>query len=667
MPADFAPHIEAVARRLLGQPNRALSSGTQWRYGTHGSLRINVEGDDRGTWWDYEHGVGGGVIDLIHRETGLADGAAVAWLKSELNVRLDEQPEPAGQRRIITTYDYHDEAGALLFQVVRFEPKDFRQRQPDGNGGWTWRVKGVRQVPYRLGALLERPEGAPVYIVEGEKDVERLAKLGIVATSNAGGVGKWRAELSAFLRGAIVHILCDNDDAGRDHARKVAASLHGAAATVRVVNLPGLPPKGDVSDWLAAGGTVEQLVALCKAAPLWTPDQAADATEEDGELGEWDAGDDDAPIPPRGWLLGNTFCRRFLSSLIAAGGTGKTAVRIAEALALATGRDLSGEYVFHRSRVMFISLEDDRDELRRRVRAAMLHYGISAADVKSWLILASIAGREWKLATAENGVVHRAQLADRIEKTIVRHKIDAVVLDPFIKAHGVSENDNSEIDQVAAILTQIAIEHDCAVDAPHHTNKLSNAPGNANSARGASSFKDAGRLTYTLSAMTPDEAQTFGVCEDERRRLVRMDSAKVNTAPASTSAKWFRLASVNLGNGDDDYPNGDNVQVAEPWTPPDFWRDLPPALCNRILDEIDAGLPDGERYSGASAAKDRGAWRVVLKHAPTLSEKQARRAIATWLRNDVLAERKYHSAAERKELTGLFVNPAKRPGGCAIG
>ena len=98
-------------------------------------------------------------------------------------------------------------------------------------------------------------------------------------------------------------------------------------------------------------------------------------------LGEWDAGDDDAPIPPRGWLLGNVFCRRFVSSLLAEGGAGKTALRVAQGLALATGRPITGEHVFQRCRVLIVSLEDDKDELRRRVRAAMLHHGISQDDV----------------------------------------------------------------------------------------------------------------------------------------------------------------------------------------------------------------------------------------------------------------------------------------------
>jgi AAA domain len=104
-------------------------------------------------------------------------------------------------------------------------------------------------------------------------------------------------------------------------------------------------------------------------------------------LNVWSAGKDiDAP-PPRGWLLGNTFCRRFLSSLFGDGGVGKTAVRYAQALALATGRNLTGEHVFQRARVLIISLEDDADELRRRILAARLHFNIPASDLDGWLFL----------------------------------------------------------------------------------------------------------------------------------------------------------------------------------------------------------------------------------------------------------------------------------------
>src|SRR5829696_3087033 len=121
----------------------------------------------------------------------------------------------------------------------------------------------------------------------------------------------------------------------------------------------------------------------------------------------WDAGDDDGAIPPRGWQLGNSFCRGFISSVLAEGGTGKTAYRIAQMLALVTGRPLTGEHVFQRCRCLLVSLEDGRDELRRRIRAAMRFYGVEPEEVKGWLFLAVPGEIAAKLAVTENGT-HRA-------------------------------------------------------------------------------------------------------------------------------------------------------------------------------------------------------------------------------------------------------------------
>lgn len=179
--------------------------------------------------------------------------------------------EGNGSPSIEAEYNYCNEAGELLWQVVRHKPKDFKQRRPDGKGGWTWSVKGVRVVPYRLPELLAADPEATVFVVEGEKDCDNLARIGVLATCNAGGAGKWTAEHSEFLRGRRVIVLPDNDEAGRNHAQQVAQSLHGLAESVRIVELPGLPDKGDVSDWIAAGGTNEELQRLAEAAPVWTP------------------------------------------------------------------------------------------------------------------------------------------------------------------------------------------------------------------------------------------------------------------------------------------------------------------------------------------------------------------------------------------------------------
>jgi hypothetical protein len=377
-------------------------------------------------------------------------------------------------------------------------------------------------------------------------------------------------------------------------------------------------------------------------------------------LGIWNAGLDNYVIPPRGWLLGNVFCRQFLSALLADGGVGKTAVRLAQLLSCATGRSLTGEHVFMQCRVLFLSLEDSKDELRRRVYAALRHYNIRTADVDGWLFLAAPKGI--RLAELKDGAPSAGPLKELLETAITERKIDIVALDPFVKAHSVGENDNNAIDFVCNLLTTIAIEKDIACDSPHHTNKGLAIPGDANRGRGASSHKDAGRLVYTLTSCSTEEAAEMGVTDEAlRRSLVRMDSAKVNLMPPTNKATWFKLVSVPLGNATPQYPNGDHIQVAEPWTPPIAWHGLDHHLLNLILDDIDAGMPNGQRYSSAPAATDRAAWRVIQHHAPQKTEKQCRIIIAAWGKSGTLTTTESYDPVARKPRNGLSVNATKRP------
>ncbi len=161
---------------------------------------------------------------------------------------------------ITTTYNYTDESGELIYQVVRYEPKKFLQRRPDGKGGWTWNLKDVRRILYRLPELLNADKDAWVFIVEGEKDADRLYSIGLCATTCAMGSSAWIDNYSEFLNNRKVCVLPDNDDVGRKHAQAIVDSIAKAGGKSRILNLPDLPAKGDISDWLDnLSGTKEEL------------------------------------------------------------------------------------------------------------------------------------------------------------------------------------------------------------------------------------------------------------------------------------------------------------------------------------------------------------------------------------------------------------------------
>ena len=196
--------------------------------------------------------------------------AAVGMTLADLAPPSDNRHHPPA-RRVLAIYDYSDERGMLLYQAVRLEPKDFRCRRPDGRGGWAWNLHDVRVVPYRLAELAEAKR---VYIVEGEKDADALVAAGLAATTNHGGAGKWREEHTrALVAAAVLEVVVvrDNDSAGEAHAAGVARACLAAGLRVKRVELDGLPAKGDVSDWLAAGHPPAELESLVDASPIFEP------------------------------------------------------------------------------------------------------------------------------------------------------------------------------------------------------------------------------------------------------------------------------------------------------------------------------------------------------------------------------------------------------------
>ena len=305
----IAREIERRGIKLRG--NDVDRCGACPKCGGNDRFSINTK---KGVWNCRGCRVGGNIIKLVEHLDGVDFIAACTTLVGELppeakpngKDHIGAQPEKV----VAARFDYSDEAGNVLFQVERVEyqnadgtfafkdgkrKKTFRQRRPDPArpGEWLWNVEGVPAVPYRLPELIEAIAAEhPVLIVEGERKADLLWSWNVPATCCAGGAKKWRVEHSEHLRGADVVTVPDNDTIGREHVAAIATSLQDIAASVRVLDLPGLPPKGDIVDWAAAGGTVEQLHDLiAHQAKPWSPDNAADL-KGDGSLDTKQEGSD---------------------------------------------------------------------------------------------------------------------------------------------------------------------------------------------------------------------------------------------------------------------------------------------------------------------------------------------------------------------------------------
>ncbi len=202
---------------------------------------------------------------LLHCHAGCSPGAVCKAMGLRLGDLFPVNNNGDGLGRIVATYDYRDAKGDLLFQVLRYEGKKFRQRRPDGNGGWLWKLGRTPRVLYRLPELLAASPEEWAFIAEGEKDVDQLVAMGLVATCNPGGARKWGwLSDDSALRDRRVVIIADKDVAGREHAADVVMRLRGRARELRVLELPG--EGKDASDWFDGGGTAAELLKLVAAA-----------------------------------------------------------------------------------------------------------------------------------------------------------------------------------------------------------------------------------------------------------------------------------------------------------------------------------------------------------------------------------------------------------------
>jgi len=297
----------------------------------------------------------GSIFDFHARCHGGDFKSAVAALAQKAGLTT-------ARNKIVATYDYTDEAGKLLFQVARYEPKGFAQRRPDGKDGWIYNLKDVRLVPYNLPAVLAIDSLA---IVEGERDVKTIEDLGITGSCNAMGAGKWRPEFNKFFQGKEVVVIPDNDDPGAAHAVNVARNLYGVANYVKIVNLPGLPAKGDVTDWVSQGGTTDALLKLIENTPEWKPETTEESTHQLTAISVRDFLA--LTLPPRKVLLSPWLPSQGLCMVYGYRGLGKTYFLLGVAIALSSGGNFLKWTAPEPKRVLYLDGEMPATTMQERL------------------------------------------------------------------------------------------------------------------------------------------------------------------------------------------------------------------------------------------------------------------------------------------------------------
>lgn len=368
------------------------------------------------------------------------------------------------QRRAIAHYPYNDETGILLYEVVRFEPKGFSQRQPDGKGGWTWSLNNppVRRVLYRLPQLKGQTEA---YYVEGERDADSLASMGIAATTSPGGAGKWNDEWTAQLQAAGVKwvvILPDNDAPGEAHAIQVATACQAAGLKVKIVRLEGLPEKGDVSDWLDVGHTADELRGIVKAWPLeGAMPRSGVISFADAVFSEVNALETAGPefiaTPFQGlnWLLCGGLVPGELYYLAAKGGEGKSALSLELA-----------RHVAQTSGVLIISQEMGVPAVSRRLLAQ--ESKISARrmrqrtlEPKDWGPLTAAAG---SLSICKGWIISQAPTIEAMTAAL-KHTtgVKLVIVDYLQLLSAKGQDSRAQLEAVSRGLKQFALQHHVAV------------------------------------------------------------------------------------------------------------------------------------------------------------------------------------------------------------
>jgi hypothetical protein len=376
---------------------------------------------------------------------------------------------------------------------------------------------------------------------------------------------------------------------------------------------------------------------------------------------------DEAHLPVRDWSVPGLLLKRNLTVLVAPPGSGKSLLTLQWSIAVALGMEWGGWSPRKPEKVLIVNIEDDIDEMRRRLVAAARTMGVDPAGLEGRILLIDnpesvvIARTDSRTKT-----VIRTPLVEKLIATILAEDIGVVVADPFAETFEGDENSNSEVKWAGILWREVARRARCCLLLVHHTKKYAGGmAGEADASRGGGALIGTARIMSTLFMMTEDEASAMNVPPEDRTRYVRFDDAKANQSRLGV-VRWFEKQTVMLNNGNGFLP-GDEVGVLVPWNPPGALDGVSMHDLGRVLDAIDRGIinengPTGQFYSASGTADEKSRWAGrVMMDLLGCSSVVARSLIKDWLKNEVLETFDYLDPAQRRSRKGVKSVPKNRP------
>ena len=416
----------------------------------------NLKVSPDGNWKCFACSEGGDVFDFFMKLKKLDFPAAMKTLSEQY------WPDHASNcsntfGEIVAEYPYRKEDGTVWFEVVRFEPKTFKQRIPVGNGEYQWGLGGRVPILYRLPELIKGPD--PVFICEGEKDADCLADLGLTSTTCPMGAGKWRVSFNHYLKNREVVILPDNDEPGRKHSEKIANSLHIIAASLKIVSLPELPEHGDVSDYLDSR-TKEEFLNEVKTAPPYKSLSLFDQLPTWNEMREMEINVE--------WVVNKVVPAQAITVLFGRGGIGKSWLSFDMARSIGNGISFL-ERTTKKLPVVIVDFENPLSVIKARTEKLG-----EAENVNFWKDAPKLDTADW--------VKYKELPKDAV-----------LIFDTLRAAHSGDENTSRDMALVMDRIKQLR-DSGFTIILIHHT-----AKGAGNSAKGSTAIVDMADHALNLS------------------------------------------------------------------------------------------------------------------------------------------------------------------------